>query len=167
MSSAEGSYFFQKCLHAILFLQSFLDELLSKNPGSLDFLLNVLWICPFWCVFFQIHSGKNSKVVFKSQSSPASSFQSRHGWAWFLQIYKLGNLQAGQISGEEFVIWKCLTVQLTFCIVFLLSFQGLNMILSKLDNPEKSSQLLCSLPDSYNHSLGGIGYYDNIIAIVL
>lgn len=34
MSSTEGSYFFQKRLHGILFLQSFLDELLSKNPGS-------------------------------------------------------------------------------------------------------------------------------------
>lgn len=53
MSSTEGRYFFQKCLHGILFLQLFLDELLSKNPGSWDFLLNVLWIyLPFLLRYF-------------------------------------------------------------------------------------------------------------------
>lgn len=45
----EGSYFSQKYLHGILFLQLLLDELLSKNPGSWDFLLNALWIyLPFY-----------------------------------------------------------------------------------------------------------------------
>lgn len=40
---------FRNSLHGILFLQSLSDELLSKNPGSWDFLLNALWIyLPFY-----------------------------------------------------------------------------------------------------------------------
>ena len=91
----------------------------------------------FFFIIGGISSRENFKWVFKREPELVFSLLGRSGWVWFLQIYKLGNLQAGQTSREKFVIWKCLTVRLTFCIVSLLSLQGLNMILSKLDNPEE------------------------------
>lgn len=66
---------------------------------------------------------------------------------------------AGQPSGEDFVIWKCLTVQLRACGGRLLSLQGLNMILSKPDNPGKASQrALAAHSQAPDRGPGGTSY---------
>lgn len=64
MSSMEGSYFFQKCLHGILFLQSLLDELVFKKSWFMGFSFECFMdISSF---FIEVFSGENFKVVFKS-----------------------------------------------------------------------------------------------------
>lgn len=82
---------------------------------------------------------RHFQVLFKSSPTRlACEKQAEEGLASSdLQTWAL---PAGQISGEDFVIWKCLTVRLIACGGRLLSLQGLNMILSKPDNPGKASQ---------------------------
>lgn len=79
------------------------------------------------------------QVVFRSSpGGPACKKQAEEGPA--SSDLDTWALPEGQTSGEDFVIWKCLRVQLTACGGRLLSLQGLNMILSKPDNPGKASQ---------------------------
>lgn len=87
---------------------------------------------------------KHFKVTFKSLLADCSGVRSQQKQASPSDL-QAGSL-AGQASGEGFVIWKCLRVRLTACGGCLLSLQGLNMILSKPDNPGKASQGLRLLP---------------------
>ena len=81
---------------------------------------------------------KHFQVFFKSSlRSLVSEKQTEEGPASSRRPSRA--LLAGQASGEDFVIWKWLRVQRTAYGGRLLSLQGLNMILSKPDNPGKAS----------------------------
>lgn len=114
--------------------------LILKNPLSVH-------VCDCMHLFL-FHQNfpyrKRFKVAFKSLLADCSGVRSQQKQASSSDL-QAGSL-AGQASGEGFVIWKCLRVRLTACGGCLLSLQGLNMILSKPDNPGKTSQGLWLLP---------------------
>lgn len=114
--------------------------LILKNPLSAH-----VCVCMHLFLFHQdFPYRKCLKVAFKSLLADCSGVRSQQKQASPSDL-QAGSL-AGQASGEGFVIWKCLRVRLTACGGCLLSLQGLNMILSKPDNPGKAWQGLWLLP---------------------
>lgn len=110
----------------------------SKNPFKSEFGFEHCYVSGFSFIKTFPHR-KHFKVVFKSSLTRlGSEKQAEEGLA--SSDLPSCALPAGQTSGEDFVIWKCLTVHLVACGGRLLSLQGLNTILSKPDNPGKASQ---------------------------